>query len=74
MCAQFVIQNLDDAQELLDRAISTAIHKSKPVYLSISCNLPSLPHPSFKASPIPYTITQQCNSSHHPHRYANINF
>lgn len=59
-CAQFVIQNLDDAHELLDRAISTAICRSKPVYLSVSCNLPSLPHPSFKASPIPFIITQQC--------------
>lgn len=61
-CAQFVIQNLDDAHELLDMAISTAIYQSKPVYLSVSCNLPSLPHPSFKASPIPFTITQKCQS------------
>lgn len=55
---QIVIQNLDDAHELLDRAISTALNKSKPVYVSVSCNLPSLPHPSFKISPIPYSITQ----------------
>ncbi|KAG0626685.1 hypothetical protein M758_2G143800 [Ceratodon purpureus] len=60
-CAQYVIQNLDDAHELVDRAICTAISKSKPVYLSVSCNLPSLPHPSFKASPIPYGITQRCH-------------
>jgi pyruvate decarboxylase len=57
-CAQIVIQNLDDAQELLDKAISTALNKSKPVYVSVSCNLPSLPHPSFKNAPIPYSITQ----------------
>lgn len=65
-CGQFVIQNLDDAHELLDMAMKTAIHKSKPVYVSVSCNLPSLPHPSFKSSPIPYSITQECDSLHNP--------
>jgi len=53
-----VIQSLNDAHELVDRAISTAIEKSKPVYISISCNLPAIPHPSFTAVPLPYSLTQ----------------
>jgi pyruvate decarboxylase len=57
-CAQVIIQSLDDAHELVDRAISTAIEKSKPVYISVSCNLPSIPHPSFTAVPLPYSLTQ----------------
>jgi pyruvate decarboxylase len=57
-CAQYVIQNLDDAHEMVDRAISTAIAVSKPVYISVSCNLSSLPHPSFKMPPVPYILTQ----------------
>lgn len=53
-----MIQNLDDAHEMVDRAISTAIAVSKPVYISVSCNLSSLPHPSFKVPPVPYILTQ----------------
>jgi hypothetical protein len=31
----------------LDMAIAMALRESKPVYLSISCNLPGLPHSTF---------------------------
>nr|PNR57482.1 hypothetical protein PHYPA_004476 [Physcomitrium patens] len=57
-CAQVVIQSLDDAHELVDRAISTAIGQSKPVYVSVSCNLAAMPHPSFRSAPLPYSMTQ----------------
>ncbi|CAM6067747.1 unnamed protein product [Sphagnum tenellum] len=57
-CAQVVIQHLDGAQELIDRAISSAISESKPVYISVCCNLPNLPHPSFSTDPIPFAVTQ----------------
>jgi pyruvate decarboxylase len=49
---------LDDAHELVDKAISTSIAQSKPVYISISCNLAAIPHPNFKSVPLPYSMTQ----------------
>ncbi len=55
---QVVIQNLDDAQELIDRAISAAINQSKPVYVSVCCNLANVAHPSFSKDPIPFSVTQ----------------
>lgn len=60
-CLQVVIQSLDNAHELVDRAISAAIEHSKPVYISVSCNLPAIPHPSFRAIPLPYSLTQGPN-------------
>lgn len=51
---QVVISNLDNAHELIDRAISAALVNSKPVYISIACNLAGLGHPSFVRPPIPY--------------------
>nr|CAB3459057.1 unnamed protein product [Digitaria exilis] len=50
-CHQAVVNNLDDAHEQIDRAISTALRESKPVYISVSCNLPGMPHPTFTAEP-----------------------
>ncbi|RYR13933.1 hypothetical protein Ahy_B04g070669 [Arachis hypogaea] len=32
-----VVNNLDNAHEMLDTAISTALKESKPVYISIKC-------------------------------------
>ncbi|KAK4487628.1 hypothetical protein RD792_005720 [Penstemon davidsonii] len=55
-CAQAVVNNLDDAHELIDTAISTALKESKPVYISISCNLPGIPHPTFAREPVPFSI------------------
>ncbi|KAF9588707.1 hypothetical protein IFM89_014583 [Coptis chinensis] len=55
-CAQAVVNNLEDAHELIDTAISTALKESKPVYISISCNLPALPHPTFAMEPVPYFL------------------
>ncbi|KAL5098576.1 hypothetical protein RYX36_002903 [Vicia faba] len=42
-CFQAVVNNLEDAHELIDTAISTALKESKPVYISIGCNLPAIP-------------------------------
>ncbi|KAG6603573.1 Pyruvate decarboxylase 1, partial [Cucurbita argyrosperma subsp. argyrosperma] len=46
-CYQAVINNLEDAQWEIDTAISKCLEQSKPVYISISCNLAAIPHPSF---------------------------
>ena len=53
---QAVVTNLDDAHEQIDTAIATALKESKPVYLSISCNLPGLPHPTFSRDPVPFFL------------------
>uniref|UniRef100_M8B8Q4 pyruvate decarboxylase n=1 Tax=Aegilops tauschii TaxID=37682 RepID=M8B8Q4_AEGTA len=55
-CYQAVVNNLDDAHEQIDKAISTALKESKPVYISVSCNLPSVPHPTFSRDPAPYFL------------------
>nr|XP_043623917.1 pyruvate decarboxylase 1 isoform X2 [Erigeron canadensis] len=55
-CAQAVINNLEDAHEQIDTAISTALKESKPVYISISCNLPAIPHPTFAREPVPFFL------------------
>jgi hypothetical protein len=52
-----VVTNLDDAHEQIDTAIATALRENKPVYLSISCNLPGLTHPTFSRDPVPFFLT-----------------
>jgi len=56
MIVQAVVNNLEDAHELIDTAISTALKESKPVYISISCNLPAIPHPTFARDPVPFYL------------------
>ncbi|CAN0927601.1 Pyruvate decarboxylase 1, partial [Linum grandiflorum] len=56
-CYQAVVNTLDDAHEQIDTAISTALKESKPVYISISCNLPAIPHPTFIRDPVPFSIS-----------------
>lgn len=51
------MNHLEDAHEQIDRAISTALKESKPVYISISCNLPGIPHPTFSREPIPFVLS-----------------
>ncbi len=53
---QAVVNNLDDAHEQIDTAISTALKESKPAYISISCNLPGIPHPTFTREPVPFLL------------------
>lgn len=55
-CEQVVIQDLDDAHELIDKAISAALVNSKPVYICVCCNLSTLHHPTFAKPPIPYSL------------------
>ncbi|KAK7412430.1 hypothetical protein VNO78_03890 [Psophocarpus tetragonolobus] len=55
-CFQAVVNHLDDAHELIDTAISTALKESKPVYISISCNLSGIPHPTFSTNPVPFFL------------------
>lgn len=54
---QAVVNNLEDAHELIDTAISTALKESKPVYISIGCNLPGIPHPTFSREPVPFAFS-----------------
>ncbi|CAO2199128.1 unnamed protein product [Urochloa humidicola] len=61
-CYQAVVNNLEDAHEQIDTAISTAIRESKPVYISISCNLPSIPHPTFSRHPVPFFLSPRLSN------------
>ncbi len=51
---QVIIQSLDNAHELLDKAISAALVNSKPAYICVCCNLAGLCHSTFERTPIPY--------------------
>ncbi|PIN04808.1 Thiamine pyrophosphate-requiring enzyme [Handroanthus impetiginosus] len=57
-----IVNNLEDAHEQIDRAISTALKESKPVYISISCNLPGIPHPTFTRDPIPFALSPRLSN------------
>lgn len=61
-CFQAVVNNLEDAHELIDTAISTALKESKPVYISISCNLPAIPHPTFSRDPVPFSLSPKLSN------------
>ncbi|XP_022145722.1 pyruvate decarboxylase 1 [Momordica charantia] len=61
-CFQAVVNNLEDAHELIDTAISTALKESKPVYISISCNLPGIPHPTFSRDPVPFSLSPKVSN------------
>ncbi|GFZ02116.1 thiamine pyrophosphate dependent pyruvate decarboxylase family protein [Actinidia rufa] len=52
-----VVNNLEDAHELIDTAIATALKESKPVYINISCNLPAISHPTFSREPVPLSLS-----------------
>ncbi|KAG8377048.1 hypothetical protein BUALT_Bualt09G0127500 [Buddleja alternifolia] len=61
-CFQAVVNNLEDAHELIDTAISTALKESKPVYISVSCNLPAIPHPMFSREPVPFSLSPRLSN------------
>ncbi|KHN26768.1 Pyruvate decarboxylase isozyme 2 [Glycine soja] len=61
-CHQVVVNNLDDAHERIDTAIATALRESKPVYISIACNLSAIPHHSFIDQPLPFYLTPKLTS------------
>lgn len=53
---------MEEAHAQIDKAISTALAESKPVYISISCNLPGIPHPTFTRDPIPFSISPRLSN------------
>ncbi|KAK4799683.1 hypothetical protein SAY86_025048 [Trapa natans] len=61
-CHQAVVNNLEDAHEQIDTAISTALKESKPVYISISCNLAAIPHPTFSHEPVPFSLSPKLSN------------
>ncbi|XP_010922580.1 pyruvate decarboxylase 2 [Elaeis guineensis] len=61
-CYQAVVNHLEDAHELIDTAISTALKESKPVYISVSCNLPAIPHPTFSREPVPFFLSPRLSN------------
>ncbi|XP_058734506.1 pyruvate decarboxylase 2-like [Vicia villosa] len=61
-CHQAVVNNLEDAHEMIDTAISTALKESKPVYISISCNLAGIPHPTFSREPVPFSLSPKLSN------------
>ncbi|PQQ12691.1 hypothetical protein Pyn_05834 [Prunus yedoensis var. nudiflora] len=61
-CYQAVVNNLEDAHESIDTAISTALKESKPVYISISCNLAGIPHPTFSREPVPFSLSPKLSN------------
>nr|DAD26274.1 TPA_asm: hypothetical protein HUJ06_027742 [Nelumbo nucifera] len=61
-CYQAVVNNLEDAHELIDTAISTALKESKPVYLSVSCNLAGIPYPTFNREPVPFFLSPRLSN------------
>ncbi|XP_078159531.1 pyruvate decarboxylase 2-like [Carex rostrata] len=61
-CYQAVVNNLEDAHEQIDTAISTALKESKPVYISISCNLPAISHPTFSGEPVPFFLNPKVSN------------
>lgn len=63
LISQAVVNNLEDAHEQIDKAISTALKESKPVYISISCNLASIPHHTFSRDPVPFSLTPRLSNS-----------
>ena len=69
---QAVVNNLDDAHELIDTAISTALKESKPVYISIGCNLPGIPHPTFGRDPVPFFLAPKYGSLSRVQIFVNL--
>lgn len=46
----------------VDFAIAEALRQQKPVYISISCNLPGLPYPTFDEVPVPFAISPKLSN------------
>lgn len=55
-CEAVQISCLDDAHEVIDHAIATALRQRLPVYISICCNLAGAEHPTFAELPVPFAI------------------
>ncbi|KAI3943790.1 hypothetical protein MKW98_004295, partial [Papaver atlanticum] len=55
-CYQAIVNSMEDAHEKIDTAILTTLKESKPVYISISYNLSSIPHPTFSHETVPFCL------------------
>eukprot|EP00891_Asterochloris_glomerata_P007803 jgi/Astpho2/7803/Aster-06094 len=55
-CDQVIIQNVEQGHALIDRAVANAMRQSKPVYISICCNLAGLSHPTFETPTVPFSL------------------
>ena len=53
---QVVIQNVEEGHALIDRAVANAMRMSKPVYISICCNLAGATHPTFEST-VPFALS-----------------
>ncbi|XP_026379022.1 pyruvate decarboxylase 1-like [Papaver somniferum] len=62
-CHQAIVNSMEDAHEKIDTAILTALKESKPVYISISCNLSAIPHPTFSHEPVPFCLEPKLSNS-----------
>eukprot|EP00850_Spirogloea_muscicola_P023073 SM000327S12477 [mRNA] locus=s327:9570:12933:+ [translate_table: standard] len=69
---QVVISNLEDAHAQVDHAIAVAVKESKPVYISVSCNIAGLSHPSFRTQPVPYALTKRSSNQESLEAAVNI--
>eukprot|EP00850_Spirogloea_muscicola_P012585 SM000082S22827 [mRNA] locus=s82:82324:89962:- [translate_table: standard] len=69
---QVVISNLEDAHAQVDHAIAVAVKESKPVYISVSCNIAGLPHASFRTQPVPYALTKRSSNQESLEAAVNI--
>ncbi|RZC63722.1 hypothetical protein C5167_025498 [Papaver somniferum] len=58
-----IINKSEDAHEQIDSGISTALKESKPVYISASCNLSVIPHPTFSREPVPFCLAPKLSNS-----------
>ncbi|KAG8638973.1 hypothetical protein MANES_14G086300v8, partial [Manihot esculenta] len=61
-CHQAIINDLEHAQEQIDRAITACLEESKPVYISICCNLVAIPHPTLVQDPIPLVFSSKMSN------------
>ncbi len=46
----------------MDQAIAEALRQRKPVYISVSCNLPGLPYPTFDEVPVPFAMAPKLSN------------
>lgn len=63
---QTQIVHLEDAHGLLDSAVAAAMRNSKPVYISVCCNLAGEVHPAFAGeSWLQTSAVSMLAASHH---------
>jgi hypothetical protein len=46
----------------VDHAIAEALRQRKPVYISVSCNLPGLAYPTFDEVPVPFAMAPKLSN------------